>query len=62
VTHALIDFLRKAHSSFFVARMLLKLGREVPVQFASEEEDRAMAADIRRVCLQLGIKDLPESL
>lgn len=58
-TQALLEFLRAKHSPFLVARVFLKLGREVPDKFKSPEEDKAMAALIRDTCLALGIKNLP---
>jgi hypothetical protein len=58
-THALLDFLRAKHSPFLVARVFLKLGREVPDRFKSPEEDKAMALLVRNTCLAMGIKNLP---
>ncbi|MFT3921835.1 MAG: hypothetical protein QM778_04815 [Myxococcales bacterium] len=58
-TESLLTFLRAKHSPFLVARVFLKLGREVPDRFKTAEDDHAMADLIRKTCLALGIKELP---
>jgi hypothetical protein len=55
-TQQLLNALRTRHSPFLVARIFLKIGREVPDHFNSVEDDQAMARLVRETCLALGVK------
>jgi hypothetical protein len=54
-TTRLLDDLRARYGHFFVARLVLKMGREIPDTFASAEEDHRMALRIREICSELGV-------
>ncbi len=54
-THTLVAELRARHGSFVLARVFLRLGREIPETFASIVEDKKMADDLRRACKELGL-------
>ena len=54
-TTQLLDDLRKRYGHFFVARVCLKMGREIPETFGSADEDREWAERLREVCGALGV-------
>ena len=58
-THTLLSKLRQKYSPFLIARVILKLGCEVPERITDPEQDRQLEAKLRAACGELGVECPP---